>query len=410
MGYSWKFFRRSMSRYTWRWLLGLSYIFAVAIIWIAASYTVQSVVDAGVSPFLVTYICNSLFLIYIPLIEFGRCIMGSDKKHITDLHGLGSLENVNLLQDIKHNSSSANPSNSENGELSCTIENCVSGDQGMTLFDGDSKKVVEERIWTRFRLAKISLFVSPFWFIGQLTFNLSLKYTTVTSNTVLSSASSLFTFLVSLAFFGEKFTLIKLISVILCMGGTILVSLSDSSTSVNAVATNPLVGDILALVSAGLYAVYINIIREKLPDDIDGGGQASTAQFLGYLGFFNLLIFLPVAIVLDFGNLEPFHMLTWKQFGLIVSKGLYSSQTVYFVFQSITISVLIVKIEGCNLCFSSNHKVTFPILCIPCEHLVNLNIAFSLLVLLLKWPFGGCLVGAMNIHECIVRLFSLALI
>ncbi|KAG0451218.1 hypothetical protein HPP92_026551 [Vanilla planifolia] len=322
MGYSWKFFRRSMSRYTWRWLLGLSYIFAVAIIWIAASYTVQSVVDAGVSPFLVTYICNSLFLIYIPLIEFGRCIMGSDKKHITDLHGLGSLENVNLLQDIKHNSSSANPSNSENGELSCTIENCVSGDQGMTLFDGDSKKVVEERIWTRFRLAKISLFVSPFWFIGQLTFNLSLKYTTVTSNTVLSSASSLFTFLVSLAFFGEKFTLIKLISVILCMGGTILVSLSDSSTSVNAVATNPLVGDILALVSAGLYAVYINIIREKLPDDIDGGGQASTAQFLGYLGFFNLLIFLPVAIVLDFGNLEPFHMLTWKQFGLIVSKGL----------------------------------------------------------------------------------------
>ncbi|KAJ0053322.1 hypothetical protein Pint_01567 [Pistacia integerrima] len=178
--------------------------------------------------------------------------------------------------------------------------------------------------WTRTRVAKVSLLICPFWFLAQLTFNLSLKYTTVTSNTILSSASSLFTFLVSLAFLGEKFTWVKLISVLLCMAGTIIVSLGDSesSTSLGATASNPLLGDILALVSAGLYAVYITLIRKKLPDDDGKSGQASMALFLGYLGLFNLIIFLPIALILNFTKLEPFHSLTLEQFGLVVGKGL----------------------------------------------------------------------------------------
>jgi hypothetical protein len=48
------------------------YVVAVALIWIAASFLVQSVVDSGVSPFLISYICNTLFLVYIPVVEIGR--------------------------------------------------------------------------------------------------------------------------------------------------------------------------------------------------------------------------------------------------------------------------------------------------------------------------------------------------
>ncbi|XP_022771436.1 solute carrier family 35 member F5 isoform X2 [Durio zibethinus] len=178
--------------------------------------------------------------------------------------------------------------------------------------------------WTRTRVAKVSLLICPFWFLAQLTFNLSLKYTTVTSNTILSSASSLFTFLVSLAFLGEKFTWVKLVSVILCMAGTIIVSLGDSSNSKNlsVIASNPVLGDILALLSAALYAVYVTLIRKKLPDDDEKSGRASMAQFLGFLGLFNLFIFLPFALVLNVTKLESFNTLSWKQFGLIMGKGL----------------------------------------------------------------------------------------
>lgn len=145
----------------------------------------------------------------------------------------------------------------------------------------------------------------------------------VQSNTILSTASSLFTFLVALVFLGEKFTWLKLISVLLCMGGTIIVSLGDSETGLSSIASNPVLGDILSLISASFYAVYITLIRKMLPDEDDAEkGRASMAQFLGILGFFNILIFLPVALVLDFTKLEPFNTLTWKQFGLIVGKGI----------------------------------------------------------------------------------------
>ena len=78
---------------------------------------------------------------------------------------------------------------------------------------------------------------------------------------------------------------VKLVSVMLCIAGTIFVSLGDSSNSKNlyVIASNPVIGDILALLSAALCAIYITLIRKKLPDDDENSGHASMAQFLGFL-------------------------------------------------------------------------------------------------------------------------------
>lgn len=283
--------------------MGLVYIITVASIWIAASFVVQSVVDAGVSPFLVTYLCNSLFIVYIPFIEIVHFL---EDKYGTVLFWRNNKDNT-----------SDSPESEE-----------------VVLLDETSEQIIDENVdmgldakgrWTRSRVAKVSLLICPFWFLAQLTFNLSLKYTTVTSNTILSSSSSLFTFLVSLVFLGEVFTWVKLFSVLLCMGGTIIVSLGDSKSGSSKVASNPVLGDILSLVSAAMYAVYITLIRKKLPDDDGKSGHASMAQFLGYLGLFNMLIFLPIPLVLNFANLEPFNTLTWKQLGLIVGKGMFDN-------------------------------------------------------------------------------------
>ncbi|KAJ4822318.1 hypothetical protein Tsubulata_043881 [Turnera subulata] len=327
------------------WILGLVYIVAVAIIWIAASFVVQSVVDAGVSPFLVTYICNSLFVVYIPLVEIGRYLEDSyggllfwkNKKNST-LRELSESEEAILLgeSEIGATGHVSYPSvlTEEGKAIPCVesghsrLESAsyelegTSGPVQVGVEDDADRGLDAKRRWTRTRMAKVSLLICPFWFFAQLTFNLSLKYTTVTSNTILSTASSLFTFLVSLVFLGEKFTWVKLASVLLCMAGTIIVSLGDTESGLSSIASNPLLGDILALVSAIMYAVYITLIRVKLPDDDGKSGHASMAQFLGFLGLFNFFIFLPVALVLDITGLETFNILTWKQFGLIVGKGL----------------------------------------------------------------------------------------
>ncbi|KAL2336864.1 hypothetical protein Fmac_011310 [Flemingia macrophylla] len=332
---------KDLNSKTWKWALGLAYIFAVATIWIAASFVVQSVVDAGVPPFLITYICNSLFLVLIPIVEIGRYLEDScgglgfwksEKGNPRLKERVGESEKAILLND--------NDAGNETGESLIINEVDVSHGRKNSsellpedtavgvLVDEDNvignvdKQINENGRWSRSRVAKVSLLICPVWFLAQLTFNLSLKYTTVTSNTILSSASSLFTFLVSLAFLGERFTWLKLFSVFLCMAGTIIVSLGDSQSSLRTVASNPLLGDFFALVSAGLYAAYITLIRKKLPDDDGKSGEASTAEFLGYLGLFNVIIFLPVALILNFTKKEPFSTLTWKQLGLIIGKGL----------------------------------------------------------------------------------------
>ncbi|KAG6533963.1 thiamine-repressible mitochondrial transport protein THI74-like [Zingiber officinale] len=335
--------RKWMKADSWCWTLGLIYIFAVATIWIAASYIVQSVVDSGVSPFLVTYICNSLFVIYIPIVEIGRYFENSSEKFKSwftfksnpDLQQSNDLENVNLLQDGDHkvhphvvshvmveNTSEITVSVQDPDSILYNRNGSVFEQGPIVLIDDHSKQVDSKGRWTRTRIAIVSLLICPFWFFAQLTFNLSLKYTTVTSNTILSSTSSLFTFLVALAFLGETFTWLKLTGVLLCMGGTIMVSLADSKNGINVVASNPLFGDILALFSAALYSIYITLIRKKLPDEEKGEGQVSTAQFLGFIGLFNLIIFLPVALFLYLTRLEQFNKLNWQQFGLIVGKGL----------------------------------------------------------------------------------------
>ncbi|KAK9041021.1 hypothetical protein V6N11_016149 [Hibiscus sabdariffa] len=331
-----------MKSEVWRWGLGLLYIFAVAAIWIAASFVVQSVVDAGVSPFLITYICNSLFIVYIPLVEIARyledncgSLMSRRDSRGTPLEELGESEQAILLGEGNLGSrayGSSQFSLAEEGEIDHDIP---SGSQ----FENDSQELTTtlpsqgevanigldaKGRWTRTRVAKVSLSICPFWFLAQLTFNLSLKYTTVTSNTILSSASSLFTFLVSLAFLGEKFSWIKLVSVLLCMAGTIVVSLGDThnNKSLRMIASNPVLGDILALLSAAFYAAYVTLIRIKLPDDEEKSGRASMAQFLGFLGLFNVLIFFPFALILNLTKLESLNTLSWKQFGLIIGKGL----------------------------------------------------------------------------------------
>ncbi|KAD3640595.1 hypothetical protein R6Q59_003325 [Mikania micrantha] len=318
-----------MKSKTWRWILGLIYIFAVATIWIAASFVVQSVVDEGVAPFLITYICNSLFVIYIPLVEIKRyledkfaCLLFWKSRDDTVSPVNQESEVVNLLvdKDVSVQTSGLVVSTNEavNHDDAALGSNVVLDQHPNGELDSKGR-------WTRKRLAKVSLLICPFWFLAQLSFNLSLQYTTVTSNTILSSASSLFTFLVSLFFLEEKFTWMKLLSVLLCMGGTIIVSLGDSKTSLTATASNPALGDILALVSSAFYAIYITLIRKNLPDednDDEKTGKVSMAQFLGFLGLFNLLIFSPIAFILHFTNIASFHAITLKQLGLIVGKGL----------------------------------------------------------------------------------------
>ncbi len=47
--------------------MGLSFVFCVAVIWVAASFLVQDLEKEGINPFVLTYIANSLFIVLLPI-------------------------------------------------------------------------------------------------------------------------------------------------------------------------------------------------------------------------------------------------------------------------------------------------------------------------------------------------------
>lgn len=68
-------------------------------------------------------------------------------------------------------------------------------------------------------MCSANLQVAPLWFGAQLAFNFSLSMTNVTSNTILSSTSGLFTYGLSCLLLGEAYTLLKLLSILVCITG-----------------------------------------------------------------------------------------------------------------------------------------------------------------------------------------------
>ena len=48
-------------------ILGYSFIIAVAVIWVLASFAVQGIESSGVHPAVLTFIANSLFALYLPI-------------------------------------------------------------------------------------------------------------------------------------------------------------------------------------------------------------------------------------------------------------------------------------------------------------------------------------------------------
>ena len=134
-------------------------------------------------------------------------------------------------------------------------------------------------------IARAAAVVAPLWFGAQLAFNTSLNLTSVTSNTVLSSASAALTYAASVLVLKERPTLRKAMCVGVTMGGVAAVAVADGVTrrgggggggsgSGGHTRTQSLAGDALTLLASGLYAAYTIALRRMLGEE-GGAGTVS---------------------------------------------------------------------------------------------------------------------------------------
>jgi len=109
--------------------------------------------------------------------------------------------------------------------------------------------------------------------------------------------------------------------------GVFLVSLADSSYSgtggkpadLRPPPLNPLLGDILALLSSLFYALYVSLLKVRIRDE----SRVDMQLFFGFVGLFNVVTLWPLGLVVHYLDVEPFELprnwQEWFNIGINVS-------------------------------------------------------------------------------------------
>ncbi|XP_067405652.1 solute carrier family 35 member F5 isoform X3 [Emydura macquarii macquarii] len=163
---------------------------------------------------------------------------------------------------------------------------------------------------TATQVAKISFFFCFVWFLANFSYQEALLDAQVAIVNILSSTSAA----VFPSNSGDRFTLSKLLAVILSIGGVVLVNLSGSEKS----AERGTIGSLWSLVGAVLYAVYIVMIKRK----VDREDKLDIPMFFGFVGLFNLLLLWPGFFLLHYTGFEVFQFPSKLVLMCIVINGL----------------------------------------------------------------------------------------
>jgi solute carrier family 35, member F5 len=307
--------------------LGLFFIFIVTVIWSGSSIVVQFLYtdEKFDSPFLLTYIGTSLFILFIPsrLIWERRntiCTPNSQNNSEVDNDDIVIPWRTN---DETYEQLSTTPSFDEDG--------------GVVRVDISPRSRIE--LLSHWQHFQIAMRIAPIWFISNFAYNASLKFTSITSSTVLASTGSLFTFLFAIITKDETFSLAKFIGVLFGVLGSTITGISDVGTKNDANSswnvtdsfrnndhnnnsTDPaILGDLLGLISAVGYGTYTVMIRVLCPRNED---HYSMQLLLGYIGLINGVFLMPVMIyvvALDTSSTIMENM-TWIILAYLIAKGL----------------------------------------------------------------------------------------
>ncbi|EFA81910.1 hypothetical protein PPL_05142 [Heterostelium album PN500] len=167
-------------------------------------------------------------------------------------------------------------------------------------------------------IIKISAILCPIWFAANYTYNISLDITSVSSNTILSSLSGVFSLFISIFLKVDKFSIEKLLSTLISLSGIVLVSYSDISSENG---HDTVIGDLLAVVGAFLYGFYCTMIKKLvISEDL-----LPMPMMFGFVGLINLLILWPGFLILNAIGFETFELPNIRVFLFLLFNGVFGS-------------------------------------------------------------------------------------
>lgn len=262
------------------------------------------------SPFVLTMICTSLFSLYLPWTLLCARLGWGENPPWRDPPTAEEGRQHILYTTVHHDSTAARRID----EL--PLRTSMDGGDGAAVPASDTPTVADAPPvprWSHVRTLRLALVVYPLFFIANFSYNVSLAHTSVTSNTIISTTASLWTFLFSTCRGLERFAWVKMLGLLLSIGGTVMVGLGDQNSGTDTVA-----GDALCLFAAVMYGVYTTALRILVPDDT----CVSFQLLFGYVGLLALSTLLPLTLIFTQVIPSMFEGFTFAVFGFIVVNGL----------------------------------------------------------------------------------------
>ncbi|CAD6638834.1 CEI_1a_G0039980.mRNA.1.CDS.1 [Saccharomyces cerevisiae] len=277
-----------------RWTLGLLMLGLVIILWVLSSFLINLIFedDSYRKPFFITYINTAAFIFYL---------FPTAKAVVVNYKDTGRA-NVHreLIMEEEGTGSDSNRSVDMTSPLLTNLEAGTHANQKKRL--------------TLYETIKLSAEFCILWFTANLVTNASLAFTSVASQTILSTTSSFFTLFIGAICHVESLSKSKVLGSFISFIGIIMVTKSDSHqryqrhiadvSGDDNDAVRVLIGNLLALAGAVLYGVYSTLLKREVGDET----RVNMKIFFGFVGLFNLLFLWPSLIVLDFFGWEPFSL------------------------------------------------------------------------------------------------------
>ncbi|KAJ1510105.1 hypothetical protein HMI56_006491 [Coelomomyces lativittatus] len=249
------------------YFLGLLCLTAVIFLWVGAGFLTRHLYAnyEFQKPFFITYLNTSSFIFFL-LPEFLR----------------SKFQKRNQENEL-------NSSISDTSESSALIENAVND----TMMPHELKKELLPE-FTFFETAQLSFQFCFQWFLANYLTNLSLRYTSVSSSTILTATSGPFTLLLSHTTASTSPSLWQYPAVLLTFTGVLMVAYNDQS-----VTESTYLGDAFALAGALGYAVYATWLPRALSRK-----KIKMFLFLGLLGMLNVVCLWPFGYILHVLKVE----------------------------------------------------------------------------------------------------------
>lgn len=257
----------------------------VIVLWVLSSFMINLIFEDGSyrKPFFITYINTAAFTFYL---------LPTSKAILWNYWRTGEM---NIHDQLRLQEEGARSGVEGAGSPLVRKSDSEDDDQRLSLHE----------------TIKLSAEFCILWFSANFVTNASLSYTSVASQTILSSTSSFFTLFVGALCRVERINKVKITGSLVSFFGILLVTRSDSKLnqsletqeqSTDALKT--LVGNILALSGALLYGVYSTLLKRKVRDE----SRVNMKIFFGFVGLFTLIFLWPSMILLHYMGWETFEL------------------------------------------------------------------------------------------------------